>query len=144
MNLDIFVIIICVISLILGALIGIQLFRIYNNKINKKLLKNAKEVLEGKRKNIITIDGCEYDATKFITKDKNGNNILTDLKGGDIVEYGTKEKEINKEEYIGEEIGNSQHPGENRKSNGEKCGSSREEKRTSRRRSIISRIRRFG
>lgn len=136
MNVDIFVPIVCIISLIIGAFLGVLCFNIYNNRINKKLLKNAKEVLEGKRDNKIKIDGQEYDATKFITRDNDGNKVLTDLKGGGITKYG-KEKEIGEKEIIRREPGNNQDTRKNSCSNGEK-------KRFTRARSVISRIRRFG
>ena len=50
--------------------------------MDKKILKNAKDFLAGKRENKIKIDGQEYDATQFIVRDKDDNKELIDLKGG--------------------------------------------------------------
>jgi hypothetical protein len=133
MNPDIFVLIVCFISLIVGGFIGIKLFKSHDKKKNIELVKNAKEVLEGNRKNTIIIDGQEYDATRFILRDKEDNEKLIDLKGGTIQDGP---REISSAE--------SKIEGEGVKINEEAGGSSREKKRTSRIRSVISRIRRFG
>ncbi len=93
MEVNIFVIIVIIISIFAGFFVGFMFHRIYNKKIEKTILKNAQEVLKGERKNTITIEGKEYDATKFIVRDKENNEKIIDLKGGGITKNGkTKER----------------------------------------------------
>ena len=135
MNVDLFVIIVCSLSFIIGIFIGIKLFKFYSHKLDKKILENAEEVLSGKRENKIKIDGEEYDATKFLLRDKKGNQILVDLKGGGKVQNGRRKKDSTRiEEISDQEI---ETIGEISEGGGKK-------KRTSRIRSIFSRTRRFG
>ena len=135
MNVDLFVIIVCFLSFIIGIFIGIKIFKIYNRKLDKKILKNAGEVLSGKRENKIKIDGEEYDATKFLLRDKNNNQILIDLKGGGKVQNGRKQEDSTRtKEVSNQEV---ETIGEFSEGGGKK-------KRTSRIRSIFSRTRRFG
>lgn len=136
MSIDAFIIIICFVSLIIGALGGIQFSKIRDRKQDKKILENAEEFLSGKRDNKIKIDGEEFDATKFIVRDKEEKEILIDFqKGGVNVQHGRQQdrvpglKEIQEQEV---------------KTPKETSGGSREKKRTTRARSIFSRIRRFG
>lgn len=136
MNADLIVIIVGILSFIIGGFLGGLIFKIHNRKLDKKLLKNAKEVLSGRRKNKIKIDGEEYDATKFLLRDEDGKKILIDLqKGGGIIQDGGRQedstgiKEVQKQEV---------------KVTGEAGEGSREKKRVARDRSILSRIRRFG
>ena len=136
MNVDLFVIIVCFLSFIIGIFIGIKIFKIYNRKLDKKILKNAGEVLSGKRENKIKIDGEEYDATKFLLRDKNNNQILIDLKGGGKVQHGRKQEDSTRtKEVSNQEV---ETIGEVSEGGGKK-------KRTSRIRSkFFSRTRRFG
>lgn len=142
MNADLIVIIVGVISLIIGIFIGTQVFKWYNKKQEKKILENAKEVLEGKRDNKIKIDGEEYDATKFLLRDNSGKEVLIDLKEGGKIQNGRREEnssgieEVQKQE-IETPIKTSNSGREDSRSIGEK-------KRFIRVRSILSRIRRFG
>lgn len=126
MDINVFVILVGVISLIIGIAGGILFHRINEGKKNKQIIKNALEVLEGKRENSITVDGEKYDATKFIMKDENDEEIMIDLKGGGKIQYGKTEN--NQKTLLS-------HTGED-------STSSRKGKRTPRR--IQGRLSRFG
>ncbi len=135
MNADLIVIVVGVVSLILGAFIGVKVFKVYNKKQEDKIVENAKEVLSGKRDNKIKIDGEEYDATKFLMRDNDGNEVSIDLKEGGKIQDGRREEDIPRiEEVSKQEV---ETPKEISSGSGEK-------KRTPRVRSILSRIRRFG
>ncbi len=139
MNVNLFVSIVIVISLIFGAFLGTILSKIKKGREDKKILKDATEVLAGKKKNTIIIDGQEYDAYIFKTRDEDGGEIITALQGGTQTKHGKKDiKE--KESREGEvEIGivdeDSLSPGEGQRTSGEK-------KRHSR--GFFRRLRRFG
>lgn len=135
MNPDFFVIIICIVSIIFGAFIGIKLFKNYNRKNNKKLEENAREVIAGRKENKIIIDGQEYDATKFRVRDNDNNEKLIDLKGGEIIKDGRREEGSTRVEEI---------PEQEVKTSGETSNSIGKKKRFARIRSILSRTRRFG
>ena len=126
MNVNILVILVCVFSLVFGSLIGVGIFKLYNYRLNKKLLKNATEVLEGKRDNKIIIDGKKYDATKFRIRDDSDKEILIDLKGGGTIQYGKI-----KEKGTSCEIKDSPDLGGHDFTDGEDSNSTRKEKRTS-------------
>ena len=102
MNVNVFVILVIVASLIFGVLIGIIIFRIHLLRENRKFLKGLQEVIEGKRKNSIFIDGKEYEALRFKLKDKEGKNIIVDLKGGGMIENAEEKssKEDSREKDI--------------------------------------------
>lgn len=135
MNVDLLVIIVCFLSLIVGIFIGAKLYKFFSRKLDEKLLANAEEVLSGKRENKIKIDGEEYDATKFVLRDKDGNKVLVDLKGGGTVQNGRKQEDSTRIEEI---------PEQEVEAIKEISRSSGKKKRTSRIRSIFSRTRRFG
>jgi hypothetical protein len=133
MSINLFVCIVCIFSIIIGAFIGIKCVKFYNRKQDKKILQNAKEVLAGGKENKILIDGQEFKATKFRLKDNNGKEILIDLEGGGEVQ----DVESKNQESKRKEVRHSSSSRQDSSSDGEK-------KRTSGIRSIISRIRRFG
>lgn len=135
MNANTLVILVCLLSLIFGVLIGVQFFKIYNRKKDGDILKNAKEVLDGTRDNSITVDGEKLDATLFRLRKDDGEEIVIDLKGGGAIQDGRR-----KEDPKGAEGIQEQETETFREISG--CGG--EEKRFTRTRSIISRIRRFG
>ncbi len=93
---NLLVIIVASLSLIVGSFIGIIIFKIYNRRVNKKILKNANEVLDGTRKNILKHDGEEYDARVFRLRDEHNNQIIIDLKGGGMQKNAEQKKETNK------------------------------------------------
>lgn len=134
MNINLFVITVCSLSLIIGIFIGAKYFKYYNKKQDKKILENAEEVLSGKRDNKIKIDGQEYEATKFIVKDKEDNETIIDLKGGGT-QHGRRQEDSARIEEI---------PEQEVKDTEETCNSSGKKKRIARIRSIFSRTRRFG
>lgn len=134
MNVNIIVPIVCILSLIVGPLIGILLFKIYNNKKEKKILDNAKEVLNGTRENKIIIDGEEYNANIFRLRDKDNKQILIDLKGGGTIQDGRRKENPERIEEVQEQKAEAL---------GEMGSGDREKKRAVRTRPI-SRIRRFG
>lgn len=130
-----FVSLVIIISLVFGIIIGIVSFKIYNSKVDKKILKNAKEVLNNKRKNVINIEGKEYEATKFIVRDENDVEKIIDLKGGNIIQ-----NEENKKSF--------EHKIKNNTNHGEDSGSVRKDGRSRREKkrnikSIGRRARRF-
>ncbi len=135
MNADTLVIIVGFFSLIIGAFIGIKLFKFYSVKLDKKIIENAKDVLSGKRENKIKIDGQDYDANKFRVRDEDDKEIIIDLQGGGTVQDGRREESSAGIEEVQE------HEVEAVK---EVSGGSGEKKRTSRVRSVLSRFRRFG
>jgi len=102
MGTNLFVIVVMIVSLILGSILGFFLFKIKSNREDKEIIKNAKEVLEGKRKNVLVVDGKEYEASQFLIKNDEGNNIIIDLKGGGVIKNAPKK--------IKEEIQISQDP----------------------------------
>lgn len=83
---------ILVVSLIFGFIIGLLLSKIKIKKEDKMIIKNAKEVLAGTRENILEIDGVKHEATKFVVRDEDDEDILIDLKGGVTTKHATKEK----------------------------------------------------
>ena len=123
--------IVVIVCLILGFLIGFFMVKILTRIENKRITKQAEEVLEGKRENFIEVEGKKIPAEKFRLKDEDGNEKVINLKGG-IEEDATK-KEIENTEEI---IPNIDPP--NRKDS----PSIREKKRIIRGRT--SRIRRYG
>jgi len=71
-------IIVAIASGILGFFIGKYYLKIWEKKENKKLVKNAFEVLEGKRKNKTEIDGKIVEVNNFIIRDeKNDEKKIT-------------------------------------------------------------------
>lgn len=133
MSVNSFVIMVCVLSLIVGAFIGIKIFKAYSKKQDKKLLEDAEQVLSGKKDNKIKIDGQEYDATKFRVRDEDDKDIIIDLQGGGTVQNGRQRTEEISEQEV-------ETPGETSESNGENGCSGRKKKRNTR----VRRIRRFG
>jgi len=85
-----------IITPIIGIFFGIWLAKIHLLRQQRKLEKNAIEVIEGKRKNILKIDGVEYDATKFKVRNNDGKEV--------VIEFGSGKKEKQEEaEVIKEE-----------------------------------------
>lgn len=79
-------------SLALGFLIGYIISRIFISKENKIIEKNAREVLENQRDNVLEVDGIKYDATKFRNRNEEGDEIITDLKDGGIEKPAEKKE----------------------------------------------------
>ncbi len=77
---DTIIIIILLVIAILGGSLGYFLAKLIDFKRNKKQLRNAIEVMEGKRENFIEIDGIKYDATKFKVRGDDGKEITIDLR----------------------------------------------------------------
>ena len=138
MNVNLFVSIVGLVSLIVGVFIGVQIFKAHTRRVNRKLLKNAREVLSGERKNKITIDGQEYDASKFKLRDEEDNEKVFDLKGGEIEQDG-EEKNKSREEKIPDR--RSENLKGDKQTTEESSNSGREEKRVVRTR--FTRTRRF-
>ncbi len=138
MNIDTLVIIVSSVSLIVGIFIGIQLFKSYDKKQDKKIIENAEEVLSGKRDNKIKIDGEEFNATKFRVRDEEDKEIIIDLQGGGTEQNGTRQKDSPGAEEIPEQ--DVETTGENSSSNRKLMRDSTEKKRNPRTR----RARRFG
>lgn len=112
-------------ALIFGIGFGILSYRFWILKSDKKIMKNLLEVLDGKRKNEIEIDGEIYDAYKFKLRDKDGNETLIDLKGGDVEQDGKEEsiKESNNiEGFVPELEEDSRSPRKRKRNNGERLG----------------------
>lgn len=141
METNLFVSIVMVICLLFGAFLGAFLSKIKRMREDRKLVKNAQEVIDGKRENSITIDGQKYDANKFRTRDDDGNEIITELQGG-VQTKNEKQEENFKEEDYNYGKANVGSEGEGSSSSREGQRTSREEKRDSR--GFFKRIRRFG
>ena len=72
---------IAIISVILGFFIGKYYFKFWEKKEDEKLIKNAYEVLDGKRENKTEIDGKNVNVNTFIVRDDKNNEtkiILND------------------------------------------------------------------
>lgn len=81
----------------LGAILGIWGARLKTILTERKLVKNAIEIIEGKRKNImINEDGKKVEITKFILRDEKGNKIVVNITG----ESANKKPILSKEENI--------------------------------------------
>lgn len=129
--------IVSVTSVIIGMIIGVLSFKIKAWLEQKKILKNAREILKGERKNEIEIEGKTYSANKFRVRTDDGKELIIDLKGGGKAEYA-KEKIIKK---TGQGSKGFKMEPYNRAFN-EDSGGVREEKRDTRTRN--DRIRRYG
>lgn len=122
-------------ALIVGAFGGALLFKFKSKRNDKQEIKNALEVLEGKRKNVIVVEGKEYEARKFVMRDEDDNEIIIDLQeGGITTPHGKKEnKEVSKDIREGyEEVIDSPPVREDSISPGKK------------KRNLRGRLRRFG
>jgi len=135
-NLLIIIFVVILTSLIIGLFIGWLFAKIIISKKNKKIIKEAKEVIEGKRENFIEIDGVKYPAERFKLRNDDGKEIIIDLKGGKIIKDESKKELKEKQSEIINE--NNSNIRENSRSFGK-------EKRDSRTRNgRWRRIRRFG
>ena len=81
------------VSLGLGLGMGYLAAKFVSYKRNKKLIKNAKEVIEGKRENYIEIEGKKYPAERFKVRNEDGREVIIDLKGGLEKDVNKKDKE---------------------------------------------------
>ena len=126
-------------SLIFGVFFGYLGSKFFLRREHKKQEKNAKEVLAGKRKNQIEIDGQIYEANKFRIRTDEGREIIIDLKGGGKIENA---KENNKKETRREKEEESEMESDHRTS-WKNSNSTRGKERTSKRNGF-RRIRRFG
>jgi cell division protein FtsI/penicillin-binding protein 2 len=81
-------------AVLVGIVIGFFATKLFFWRQQVKHEKQAKEVIEGKRKNQIEIDGQVFDATKFRIRDEKGKEIIINLKGG-TVEYATEKSKKN-------------------------------------------------
>ena len=90
-------------SPIIGGVIGFYISKRHQVKVNKKIEAEAKEVLEGKRENVLEIDGVKYPAEKFKVQGEDGKEKLIEFKGGVKKQDGKGETEIEqiKKEIIG-------------------------------------------
>lgn len=120
-------------ALVVGIILGFIIAKIRIKREQKLLEKNAREVLEGKRENILEIDGKKYDASRFKLRDENDEEYIVDLKGGGQIQDAKKEKVRGKKDYKLKDL--PPLPKKNSRSPGKK-------KRASRARN--GRIRRFG
>ncbi len=142
MDVNLLTSIVIFVSLVFGVFLGFMISKIKIRYEDKKILKEALEVIEGKKTNTIKIDGEEYPATTFKTRDKDGNEVITELQGGIETKY-ERQKETFKEEDYNYGEANVSSEGEGSSSSREGKRTIREEKRTPRR-SIFGRLRRFG
>jgi hypothetical protein len=86
------------VSVIIGVFIGILVAKIKLSSTNKKLIKNAKQVLEGNKENIYVLPGGKkINVTKFKVKDDDGNEELELVFGKGTVEE-KRVPEVRKEE----------------------------------------------
>lgn len=122
-------------SLIIGFGGGYFLSKIKVRRENKIIERNAREVLAGKRKNAIEIDGVEYDATKFKVRNEDDNEVLIDLEGGGIIKNVKRKIKKRKKRKRKNQIKDCSTVRED-------VPSIRKKKRDTR--TIIRRIRRFG
>ncbi len=132
MNVNLFVGLISLGASIIGVVVGIIFGRIFKRWEDKKIYKNLQEVIEGKRKNILIIKGKEYEAKRFVLKDKDDNITVIDLKGG---EQDVKRNQKNKEGKIKDQIPDCPPPRKDSRGTRKKKRNSRRGNRT---------IRRFG
>lgn len=102
MEVNTLVILVCVASLVFGVGLGFLMKRISEARNNKKIINNAIEVMQGKRKNSMNIDGKEYDARKFVTRGEDGKETIIDLQGG--VEEQNGKEEIKEIGEVSEEV----------------------------------------
>lgn len=119
---------------LISCIIGWFTAKIIISKRKKKLVKEAIEIIEGKKENFILIDGVKHPAEKFKVKDEEGKEFLIDLKGGTIKQDEKKERPSRKKEIIRQ---NNSIVGKNSRG-------TRKKKRNPRARSGGGRIRRFG
>lgn len=80
MDLALLVTLIILGAIIIGVAVGAILLKIYTKRLEANILQGARDVMNGKRKNSIKIDGVEHDATKF--KVRNGDEEE------DLLEFG--------------------------------------------------------
>ena len=92
MDINIIVSIVIVVCIFVGFIIGLIASKVYSKMQDRKLRKNLEEVIEGKRENFIEIDGKKIPAEKFRYTDKEGNQVLINLKGG--IEEDAKEENL--------------------------------------------------
>ncbi len=64
---------------------------------DKKIKKNAEEVIAGKRANKTEIDGKEIEVNKFIVRDEKGEEVITQFKEGGVSVEKAHQKVIEKE-----------------------------------------------
>ena len=124
--------IVIIVCTILGFIFGIFTVKILLKIQDRKIKKNAEEVIEGKRDNFIEVDGEKIPANKFRLRNDDGTEKIINLKGGteeDVTK--TKNKKTTKE-TISKDNSYSR----------EDSSSIRKKKRDTRRRT--SRIRRYG
>jgi len=99
-------IIIMIVVIFIGmfiALIGIKFsLRMSERKLQKNLLK----VLNGTRDNTINIDGKVTKVDRFILRDENNNEIIVDLKGGEIKKENAGKDKNTKEKRKNNSFGN--------------------------------------
>lgn len=100
MDNNLLLVVVIVISLIAGSLMGYFFAKIIIARRNKKLLKDAIKVIEGKKENFVEIDGVKYPAEKFVVKNEKNKKLLINLKGGEIKEYAPKENQKENREII--------------------------------------------
>lgn len=78
----IWIAIIIIVAAGVGIIIGKYGVKVFEKSFDKKLRKNAIEVLEGKRENRAEIDGKIVDVDRFILKDDKGKKIRVSFKDG--------------------------------------------------------------
>ena len=91
MNVNLLVVIVIIVSLIVGAFLGTFFSKVKKGREDKKIMDDATDVLAGKKKNTIKIDGQEYDAYIFKTRNEDGSETITELQGGIQTKNGKKD-----------------------------------------------------
>ena len=81
-------------AIFLGFILGIIWALVIKNVEDRKIRRNFRKFLKGKKDNKIVLDdGRVLDVNKFITFDEEGNKIVIDLKGGVNIEKVKDDKE---------------------------------------------------
>ena len=124
--------IVIIVCTILGFIFGIFTVKILLKIQDRKIKKNAEEVIEGKRDNFIEVDGEKIPANKFRLRNDDGTEKIINLKGGTEEDVTKSKNEKTTKETISKDNSYSR----------EDSSSIRKKKRDTRRR--ISRIRRYG
>lgn len=84
-----------ILSLFGGIFGGLFISKIVNLKRNRKIEKNLIEVIEGKRENVLEINGKKFEAKRFKITNEDGKDIIIDLQGG--MQEEDENKQNNKE-----------------------------------------------
>ena len=124
--------IVIIVCTILGFIFGIFTVKILLKIQDRKIKKNAEEVIEGKIDNFIEVDGEKIPANTFRLRNDDGTEKIINLKGGTEEDVTKTKNKKTTNETISKDNSYSR----------EDSSSIRKKKRDTRRRT--SRIRRYG